>query len=198
MEKVRVAGVKMINIENMENEKTNLIPKNIQNFIASQVYSKSIYDIGQKNALTADEIGEFDVVIVRIIFGTYKIEDIESKIKEVIDIPIEKIRNILQDVNDIIFKLLKSSAGTNLEYNNPDHPKITTQNPTMSLIDKRISGMVKIPKEEIVITEKSHTIETNPEHLLPKPINNVVTETKTQDTKQKNNYAGVDPYREQI
>lgn len=99
--------------------KFNSLPENLKSVIAESDYQNKVYALGRKYNLSIDEMGVLEEVVTRIMLGTLPANNLENEIKYKIEIPEDKAKELIEELNNSIFKnireLLKTKSENPLE-----------------------------------------------------------------------------------
>lgn len=95
--------------------KFNSLPEKLQQAIAQSDYQNKIYSLGRKYSLSIDEMGILEEIVTRIMLGTLPSENLENEIKYKIEIPEEKNKELIGELNESIFKNIRELIKTKSE-----------------------------------------------------------------------------------
>lgn len=91
----------------------------LQKAIEDSDYKTKTYTIGQKYHLAIDQMGVLEEIVNKTILGSIHPDKIDDEIKSKIQIPEDKINELINDLNEEIFKdirdLLKNQSQTNIK-----------------------------------------------------------------------------------
>lgn len=89
--------------------KFSSIPLDVQNAIAMSDWKNKLYDIAKKYNLAIDKMGLLEEITIQTIRGDIHIEQYENKIKSKTELPEEKIKDFISEINEAIFKNIKNT-----------------------------------------------------------------------------------------
>jgi cell fate (sporulation/competence/biofilm development) regulator YlbF (YheA/YmcA/DUF963 family) len=72
-------------------------------------YQQRIYNLGKKYNLLIDQMGLLEEVINKEIDGQIGFENFEQELKSKIKLPVEKEKDLINDINNLIFKEIRAS-----------------------------------------------------------------------------------------
>ena|SRR3989344_971320 len=174
------------------------LPDEIRNIIDTSNYQTTLYVIARNNGLSVTQMGALEIIVVDLMTGVIHSDKFEEAVKNSLKLPDEKIRAIVDSVNEKILKGIRTkmvelssrkekeeksdtqilkSAGIEiipekLEITSTEKPK-----PTPPILTQKLSGFVK-----------NNVVETD--HSL----HNISEEKKPIDA--PSNKPKIDPYRE--
>ncbi len=100
----------------MENETENLIkeqfaklPPEIRQAVASFDWESKVQEIGQKNSLHVDKLATLQDEIFLVIIGLVYPDDFINQIKSRLGLPDDKIKTIVNDSNEMIFRPIREA-----------------------------------------------------------------------------------------
>lgn len=201
------------------------LPNDLKDAIFSVNSADITRNIGEKNKLTIDKIGELASETGRVLLGVTHPDEFIANLAERLEVDNEKANLIAHSINDQIFKPVRDSLrkihNIREEANQPNQPKVgpsLTEGPTFGAADEK--------KDILDEIEKDHTKEiampdimkgdTNPfEEKMKEGVFKAPTEEKhyveekeesvdkqppeNLPIKEKSkNYQAFDPYREPI
>ncbi|MDD3662578.1 MAG: hypothetical protein PHT84_01795 [Candidatus Pacebacteria bacterium] len=139
--------------------KFNSLPENLKTAISLSDYQNKVYSLGKKYSLSIDEMGILEEVVSNIMLGTLPANNLENEIKYKIEIPEDKARELIEGLNESIFKnireLLKTKNENSLEKNEtedvplPPYAKKEVLTPKIEEKTAAIEGVEIIEEPEI-------------------------------------------------
>lgn len=96
----------------MDNEiktRYDSLPKDIQEAINSNDVMKKLQDIGAKNSLLLDRVGNLEDLVIRIMLGLDKTDDFVENVEEKLGVSTDEAIQIATDVNIAIFLPIRDS-----------------------------------------------------------------------------------------
>ena len=103
----KIAEEKYGNIEKLDERFTNLAPE-VKEAILNSQYQKNLYTIAGKYSLKMDEMGTLDEVTTKVMLGIISNADYGAELSKNIRIPEDKMLALVSDVNDMVFKNIRS------------------------------------------------------------------------------------------
>jgi hypothetical protein len=88
-------------------ERLASLPENIKEAISDSNYQTSIYEIGNKYSLSIEQIGILEEITIKVMTGMIKPDQYENEIKNKITIQAEKIKDVVSEINERVFKNIK-------------------------------------------------------------------------------------------
>lgn len=202
-------------------EKLAKSPEYVQEAIMSVETMKSIKTAGEKAHLTQTQINEIGDEVTQTLLGFKAYSQFQENITLRAQINTEQARTVFQEIDTAIFKPLKDQLETYWAQNQTEvthispekldaasilseiedplpHKEIAVSSPTLpaipsNLVDNKLSGLTRMPKEEITVSSQGNQASTAPK-ASPSPQPAVVPSTPLPE---KKTYQGFDPYREQ-
>ena len=97
------------NIKSKPNELLEKLPKEIQNIIKESNYQAMLYAIAKENNLNVEQMGSLEKTVTDLMVGTIHPEEFEDALESNLKLPLEKIRKLVNDVNEKIFLKIRES-----------------------------------------------------------------------------------------
>lgn len=139
-------------------ERFSTLPNKIQEAIEDSKYQTSIYNIGNKYLLNISQIGELEEITTKVMIGLVSPGDYESEIKSKIKTTDTQTKNIVSEINELVFKNIKEVLKENW---NKNETKIPVP-PYINLENKKIEQ--NNSKQEIPLPPyKENTLVKDPE-----------------------------------
>ena len=173
-------------------ERFNDLQPEIQDAIMNSDYEKNIYEIAQKHKLSVEQMGEFESDTTLVMLGQIHPDEYNKELADDLNLPENKINEIVNDVNEKILKPIRELLKKNFEnddveeaesldiplppYNKPvaDEEIKTTPSPITEKVE------IKKPIETIVgISDKSADI--NDVQRIMQDIKPISSNTKISD-----------------
>jgi hypothetical protein len=85
-------------------ERFGSLSEDLQEAVRRSNYQEKVYEIGQKYKLPIDQLGILEEIVTKTIIGDIRIDKLETELKEKIKLPGDKINELINDINNEIFK----------------------------------------------------------------------------------------------
>jgi hypothetical protein len=145
----KIAEEKYGNIEKLDERFANLAPE-VREAILNSQYQKNLYTIAGKYSLKMDEMGTLDEVTTKVMLGIISNEEYGTELSKNIKIPEDKMLALVSDVNDMVFKNIRSFLVKNTEIKTEDTK--TEENTVPIPPYKRVDP--SIPKNLPIVEDK--------------------------------------------
>ncbi len=155
-----------INIDEEKNERFSKLPKEILKVVSDSNYQATVYNISKKYNLNVSQMGVFEKAVTNLIIGSISPERLEDYLNDHLDISREKLKGMVGDVNEEIFKKIREKT-------------MLLEQPAQPILIQKLSGIMH-----------NKTVET--EHTLK----NLSSSTKESTATKTNTVPYIDPYRE--
>jgi len=185
-------------------ERFNNLSKETKDAIEKSDYQTKIYEIGQKHNLTVYQMGILGESTISVMLGITLPNKFEESLKE-LQLPTEKITEIVNDVNDQILKKIREELVKNINRGKISEKEIEKQpleiesreemlkkieNPeSIKPITNYELRIEKKDKEDAITNEKNQSI-------LGQKLSGTFQTPKTETNHSLSNINKIDPYRE--
>ncbi|MCK9371497.1 hypothetical protein M0R04_16405, partial [Candidatus Dojkabacteria bacterium] len=75
------------------------IPKAVQEAVALSGWKEKLYEIARKYSLTVDKMGVLEDITTKTIVGSIKADEFENEIRLKIDLPEDKLKEMISEIN---------------------------------------------------------------------------------------------------
>ncbi len=138
-------------------ERFSKLPKEVQVAISESNYQITLYEIAESFDLSIDQMATLEEATTKVMIGVTHPDEYEAKLEEKLDLPKEKIADLVNDVNEKVLKnireILKShwndkkdSVGT-IDDDVPTPPYKITENLAQNIITTR-EKLPEKPKDQ--------------------------------------------------
>jgi len=83
------------------------LPRDVQESIANSDWREKIYDIAKKYQINVEKMGDLEGITVKVILNEIKGTEYEDAIRSKIDMGDDKIKEMVREINENIFKNIK-------------------------------------------------------------------------------------------
>lgn len=166
------------------------LPKEVQEAISYSNWKERMYDIAKKFKLNVEQTGLLEEITTKVILNTIHADQYEKEIRSKIDLGDDKIKEMVAELNENIFKNIKEvmkNASDNEEKKIPAPPYAKTiTNDQLPITNEKIT---EIKKEDIVPTPPQKipipTLSKIEVDVTPTPTNNKTDIYKEEKPAQK-------------
>lgn len=129
------------------------LPKEVQEAISYSGWKEKMYDVAKKFKLNIEQTGLLEEITTKVILNTIHADQYENEIRSKIDLGDDKIKEMVVELNENIFKNIKevmknASISSNEEKKIPAPPYTKTiTNDQLPITNKKIT---EIKKEDVV------------------------------------------------
>lgn len=99
-----------IDVEEKLDERFSRLPKEILKVVSDSNYQATVYNISKKYNLNVSQMGVFEKAVTNLIIGSISPERLEDYLNDHLDISKEKLKGMVGDVNEEIFKKIREKT----------------------------------------------------------------------------------------
>ncbi|MES3031967.1 MAG: hypothetical protein V4699_01860 [Patescibacteria group bacterium] len=188
-------------IEQKFDERFKKLPAETQKIITELNYQATLYSIAKEHNLNVEQIGILERDVTDLVVGAIHPDELENAIEKDIQLPLEKTKKLVDDINEKIFKKIREELIKNTERRKVFTKDTSTQttNQTPEPQPKNNPTTPNKTSTEIVPEKLELIGEVHP--LIAQKLSGSVQipSTKTEHTLgniSKTNTTKIDPYRE--
>jgi len=134
-------------------------PVDFKGAIDESDWQTKIYSIGQKYNLSIDQMGTLEEITTKVIIGETPSDKFDDEIKSKINLPEEKILELISDLNDSIFKNIREIMKTQEEIPTPNYTK--TEEVPIPNYDKQNETKIYSDHGIEMVEEKKEVVREN-------------------------------------
>ena len=153
------------------------LPKEVQEAISYSNWKERMYDIAKKFKLNVEQTGLLEEITTKVILNTIHTDQYEGEIRSKIDLGDDKIKEMVAELNENIFKNIKEKEKTITNY----ELRITNEKIPIPPYATKKEDVVPIPPQKTPIPTLSK-VEVS---VTPTPINNKTDIYKEEKPAQK-------------
>jgi hypothetical protein len=97
-------------IEQKLDKDIDLLPEEIEKIIKESNYQSKVYSIARAYNLNIEQMGALESNVTDLIMGRIAPEDFEKLLEKNLEMPIEKVGDIVNEINEKIFKVIRGNV----------------------------------------------------------------------------------------
>jgi hypothetical protein len=112
-------------------------PKDVQTAVSFSNWKEKLYNISKKYALSVEKMGELEDITVKTLKGEILASKYESEVKNRINVPEGREKEMVAEINEEIFKVIKGTLVENSSKKEDKIPEI----PVPPYMNKKVDGV---------------------------------------------------------
>lgn len=189
--------------EQLIKEQIESLPRAVREAIASFDWARIVFDIGRKNNLQVDDIGEIQKEVMLVVLGLISPKEFYDQMVERVGIVEDKAFNIADEVNEKVFVRIREYMKNYYE----EQEEVQSERRVLNSAGIRFDDGEDLPEEAIKTKPAVENKKTEEEIIVPPPQNaNSNIKEEVQEKKTEKQFKDLpetppnflDPYREPI